>query len=140
MGVLPGVLEQYTLYHDKLPEQEYDPQGIPYGIQPDYERPYLDTTGNQRSVFVYRPSSLKPMLLARTMFLLAEERSEADVSALLLDSGLIDLAERDGVFLIIPLASDAGWNPQKDPALPDDVDFIHQAVRAARIWYLFSGR
>lgn len=140
MKQLPGELQRYTLYNDKLPEQEYDPQGIPYGIQPDYERPYLDSKGNKRNVLMYRPKSLKPMLLARAMFILADETQEEGVASLLTDCGLLELAERDAVFLLFPLPTAAGWNTKKDAALPDDVDIINQVLLATRLWYLFTGR
>ena len=55
---LPGTLQRLTLCQPKLPEQEYDSKGIPIGILPDTEHPYLDSLGRSRQVYVYRPASI----------------------------------------------------------------------------------
>lgn len=136
---LPGKLEKHILYYDKLPEAEYDPQGIPYGIQPDFERPYLDSKGNERCIMLYRPSTIEPMLLARSLFVLSDETEEG-TGRLLVESGLMELAEREKAFVILPLASTAGWNVNEDSDKPDDVDIINHALAAAGDWYLFPGR
>lgn len=139
MLYFPGNLEKHTLYYDRIPESEYDPQGIPYGIQPDFDRPYLDSRGNERHVLLYRPSTIEPMLLARSLFVLSDEKEEG-IGKLLVDSGLMELAEREKAFLILPLASAEGWNVDEDSQKPDDVDIINQILTAARTWYLFPGR
>lgn len=140
MNNIPGEIIKYTLYYDKLPEHEYDEKGIPYGIQPDYDRPYLDSCGNTRYVFVYRPSTLEPMLLTGSLFVVTDGTSEAEIYNTLIDSGLLELAEREKIFLIFPTASASGWNINRDPSLPDDIDILNQVQYAARIWFLFSGR
>lgn len=137
---IPGTLEKHMLYYDKLPEAEYDPQGIPYGIQPDHDRPYRDSKGNERSILLYRPSTTEPMLLVRSLFVLSDETGEEEIVRLLVDSGLMELAEREKAFLILPLASAEGWNTECDPEKPDDLDIINQVLTAASQWYLFPGR
>ena len=140
MYTIPGTLQRHTLYYDRLPEAEYDEKGIPYGIQPDYDRPYLDTKGNERYAFVYRPSTLVPMLLTGSLFVVTDETEEQGILELMTDSGLLELSEREKIFLIFPAASAAGWNTRQSPDLPDDIDILNQVQYAARIWFLFPGR
>lgn len=140
MKKYPGTLTQYTVYHSKLPEQEYDPTGVPYGIQPDHNRPYLDSLGNTRSVLVYRPSTLIPMLHVRSLFILGEDREVSGIEHILTESGLADLAEKERAYLVFALPSEFGWNASKDPMGPDDVDIIHHILDAGQQWFLFTCR
>lgn len=140
MKKYPGTLTQYTLYHSKLPEQEYDPTGVPYGIQPDHERPYLDSLGNTRSVQVYRPSTLLPMIHVRSLFILSEERETNGIERILTESGLVELAEKEKAYLVFILPSEFGWNALKDSAGPDDVNIIQHTLNAGGEWFLFPDR
>ena len=140
MNTIQGTLQKQTLYYDRLPEAEYDEKGIPYGIQPDFDRPYLDTKGNERYAFVYRPSTLEPMLLTGSLFIVSDETEEEGICELMADSGLLELSEREKIFLIFPTASAEGWNTECAPDRPDDVDIINHVQVAARIWFLFTGR
>lgn len=140
MKEYPGTLTQYNLFHSKLPESEYDPSGVPYGIQPDYERPYLDSLGNIRSVMVYRPSTLLPMIHVRSLYIISEENETSGIEFILTESGLADLAEKERAYLVFLLPSKFGWNSLKNPEGPDDVDIVHHVLDAGQQWYLFPGR
>ena len=140
MYAIPGTLQKHALYYDRLPEAEYDEKGIPYGIQPDYDRPYLDTKGNERYAYVYRPSTIVPMLLTGALFVVTDETEEQGIRELMTDSGLLELSEREKIFLIFPAASAEGWNIQRSPDQADDIDILNQVQYAARIWFLFPGR
>lgn len=137
---LPGELKIYPLCHDKQPEQEYDAQGIPFGIQPDPENPWRDSLGNCREAAVYRPKSLEPLSIVRGLFVVSDERDPQELEALLTRSCLMDLAERHKMFVIFPLPSERGWNVEMRPDGPDDTEAIHQALLSARLWYLFASR
>ncbi len=140
MITIPGKLTEYPVYYDKLPDQEYDEKGIPYGIQPDYDRPYQDTCGNIRYAYVYRPASLEPMLLTGSLIVVTEETTAESITDVMVSSGLLELAEREKIFLIFPTASEQGWNIEKDPQSPDDVDILNYIQYAAENWFLFPGR
>ncbi len=140
MPDFPGRLEEYLVYYDKLPEEEYDPLGIPYGIQIDYDRPFLDSIGNKRSVFVYRPSTLIPFLLAKSIIVLCDFTERTDIDRFMNDVGLLYLAERDRVFIVFALPSKSGWNPTADPQKPDDVEFLLHIMKALSDGFLFPGR
>lgn len=138
--MLPGELKIHTLCHDKLPDQEYDAQGIPFGIQPDPENPYRDSLGNCRSVAVYRPSSLEPLSIVRGLFVVGDTEDREALEKLMVESCLADMAERYKMFVIFPLPGAGGWNVEMRPDGPDDVDVLHQVLLAARLWYLFPDR
>ncbi|HJA25325.1 MAG TPA: hypothetical protein H9795_04645 [Candidatus Fournierella merdigallinarum] len=137
---LPGTLQRLTLCQPKLPEQEYDSKGIPIGILPDTEHPYLDSLGRSRQVYVYRPASIRPMLLAHSLYVVSEAAEQEEVEQLLCASGLVDLAERESAFVIFLVPGAGGWNTAMDPARADDADVIHHVLLAGRQWYLFTGR
>lgn len=136
----PGSLKKHDIYFDKYPEEEYDSNGIPFGIQIDYDRPFLDTQGNTRSVFVYRPSTLNPSYLAKSVTILCDFTEKSEIESLLIESGLMYLAEREGAFLIFALPSPDGWNSMKEPSKPDDVAVLAHMLNALREGFLFPGR
>ncbi len=140
MKTYPGKLEEHIVYHEKFPEEEYDPLGIPYGIQIDYDRPFLDSLGNKRSVIVYRPSTLAPFLLAKSMIVLCDETNISDIADVMNDSGLVYLSEHDKAFLVFVLPSELGWNSNTDSQKPNDEDLIVHVMQALREGFLFPGR
>ena len=140
MGSIPGTLSCLTLCRPKLPEHEYDSKGIPIGIQPNENDPYRDTLGRRRQVYVYRPASIKPMLLAHSLYVVSDAATAQQVTELLCSSGLLDLAERESAFVIFLVPGEEGWNTAMDPAMADDCDMIHHVLLAGKKWYLFTGR
>lgn len=136
----PGTVDEHVLYYEKFPEQEYDPLGIPYGIQINYDRPFLDSKGQKRSVLVYRPSTLIPFLLAKAMIILCDHTDKTAIEHFMEEAGLIYLAERDKTFLVFALPSASGWNSASDPQKPDDVSIVFHLMKALRDGFLFPGR
>lgn len=128
----PGSFIKYPLVHEKYPNPEFDPNGVPYGIQPDPERPYLDAAGRRRWTYVYRPASIKPMMNAHAMIVVTDSGSEYTVERELVEGGFLALAERESFFLFFPL-SVGSWSP-------DDVDYLRQLIHAVSISCVFPGR
>ena len=128
----PGSFTEYVLVYEKYPETEFDPNGIPYGIQPDYSNPYLDINGKKRSVFVYRPSSMQSMMTVHAMIVLTADGNPDGFDDCLVRSGLLDLSEKEGFFLFF-CVSDDGW------AL-SDTSYLTQLVHAVSLSCIFSGR
>ena len=129
---LPGNFTKYTLVHEKYPDPEFDPNGVPYGIQPDPERPYLDAAGRERHVYVYRPSAIKPMMNVHAMIVLTDTGSEKTLERELVEGGFLALAEKEGFFLFFAL-SIGGWTPE-------DADYLRQLIHSVSISCVFSGR
>ena len=117
-----------------MPDEDYDENGIPYGIQTDYDNPFLDTQGNVRTVYVYKPSSLLAGKQTYSLFILLEESGMESAERFMVEQSLISLAEKQKIYLIFVNPSENGWNPH------DDAGIIEQAVKAAAEWYLFPGR
>ncbi len=140
MAILPGKLFEQPLYCPKLPESEYDAKGIPIGILPDYDNPYRDSLGNVRRMIIYRPSTIAPMLLTYSLYVVCDIKNAEEAERYLVDSGLGVLAEREKMFVIFPLAIKSGWNSRCADSLPDDAAFINSVLEAGKQWYLFEGR
>ncbi len=128
----PGTLTKYPLTYEKKPDAEFDANGIPFGIQPDPEHPYLDADGRARAVSVYRPSTLRPMMNVHAMIVVSDSGSEEDVERALVRGGFLDLAESEGFFLFFAL-SDGGWKET-------DTGYLAQLLHAVSLSCVFSGR
>lgn len=129
----PGTFLSYPLVHEKYPDPEFDPQGVPYGIQPDPDNPYIDHRGNTRRVYVYRPASIKPMMNVHAMIVLTEDGHEAGLEKALIEGGFLDLAEKEGFFLFFAVAGEGGWEP-------GDTGYLSQLIHSVAISCVFSGR
>ena len=140
MNTYPGSLEKHTLFNWKYPEKEYDENGIPYGIQIDYDNPFLDSVGNKRNVYVYRPSTLLSGRMVPMLCILQDSKDEQSIRKCLYDTGLINLAEKEGFFLVFPISGQNGWNVCNDIKRPDDIQILNKIFEAATMWYLFPGR
>ena len=134
----PGKLFQYTLYHGKLPDEEYDSNGIPYGIQPDYERPFTDYRGKDKQYFLYMPSGLLPMQSCKTLFVAGDFPDKDSVEELLVSNGLSYLAERDQAFLVFyPVTENFA---ESEEAWEHEIQLLIELQTAAIDGYLFAGR
>ncbi len=136
----PGSFNEHIICNFKMPDEEYDENGIPYGIQTDHDNPFLDSNGNKRSVYVYKPSSLLAGKQTYSLFVLLEETGMENAKRFMAENSLITLAEKQRLYLIFVNPSQNGWNPQQKTDMPDDCRIIEQALKAAAEWYLFPGR
>lgn len=132
MKKYPGLLTEYTLVYEKKPNPEFDSNGIPFGIQPDYSNPFLDSDGEMRSVYVYRPSSLKPMMSVHAMIVLTDDGNAQNFEKCLVHSGLMELSEKESFFLIF-CVSKGVWRET-------DTMYLRQVIRAVAISCVFPGR
>ena len=140
MGLLKGQLSFINLYNPLIPDKEYDEKGIPIGILADISSPFVDNTGNERYVAVYRPSTIEPMLLTYGLYVVGDIRNYSDIDTLLKEYDLEYLAESKKAFIVFLLPNAFG-KEETDPLWSDDdIDFINMALSAGKIGYLFPGR
>ncbi|MEX1376016.1 MAG: PHB depolymerase family esterase, partial [Eubacteriales bacterium] len=84
-------------------------------------------------------STLPPRKLAPTIYVLQDSKDEDDIEKCLIDAGLLNLAEKEKLFVIFPVAGQDGWNTRDSEDKANDLQVVSKIIEAATMWYLFPG-
>ena len=137
--MLNGKLELIILCKGKAPENALSPLDNMMFSEVDSESPVLDSKGNTRSFYLYRPASGLAHCTSG-VYLIREGSSFESAVELLEKTGWAERAERNQYAIILPNPTEAGWNVKNDAEGPDDYAFLHTVLTDGSTQFLLKGK
>lgn len=135
--MLNGSLTQITLCKSRpAPGCRNGFDAMPHS-QPDPDAPILDSLGNPRSVFMYKPAS-GVVPCSSGIVLLRDAGGKESAERILAETGWAELAERDHYVILLPEPAPTGWNLAGNPSGPDDDAFSAHWLTTAVQQYLLG--